>query len=372
MRNQNIYCGVEFKNESFVQRVLTAFLIGVFLFVVYTLLSEAAFIPSFSNVLTIPAVFMLGLLASISSCMATSGTVFLSAISRTKSNKITSSFLFNAGRILTYTAMGFVLGYLGKSIAIDLKSSLYLTVGVSIAMVFVGLDMLKILPLSRIVPSGVSRFFWRKIDHHLFERSHKTMFVLGIFTYWLPCGFTQTVQLYALGIANPWQSAIIMGVFAIGTAPALLMIGITSSFTKTRWYPWFLKTIGVVIVLVSFGYLINTVQLYSGTFVIGRSSSYKETVGEVRVENGYQLVEMSVLQSGYEPNTFTIKKDMPVKWIVKGINVYGCQGFLNVPKLGIQKALELGINIFEFTPKKSETIAFSCSSNSVQGVFRVI
>lgn len=372
MKQANIYCGVEYAQESLWYRIITAVLIGVGLMAIYYVLSELFILPQITNNLTLPSVFLLGVIASISSCMATAGTVFLTAIHKIKENRITPTIQFNIGRIITYTVMGYVLGVIGKTLSVEYQTTSVLTLVVSIGMIFVGLDMLGIVSVNSIIPSFIRNYFNQRLDKHLFGNAHKTMFILGALTYWLPCGFTQTVQLFALGTADPIKSALIMGVFALGTAPALLSIGITSSFTNTSWYPWFLKTVGVIVVLLSLNYVINTTSLYTNVFVTEQNLASPKKVGEVQVKDGVQIVEMSVLNTGYTPNTFTIQKGLPVRWIVKGVNIYGCQGFLNVPKLGIQQALKLGENIFEFTPIENDTISFSCSTNAVQGLFRVI
>ena len=372
MKQDNLYCGIEYTHESKWYRIIIAVLIGVGVMVLYYILSEIFVFPQITNNLTLPSVFLLGVVASISSCMATAGTVFLTAIYKIKESRIIPTIQFNVGRIITYTTMGYVLGLIGQTISVEYQTSSLLTLIVSVGMIFVGLDMLGIFSVNSIIPTFIRNYFNQRLDKHLFGNAQKTMFILGVLTYWLPCGFTQTVQLFALGTADPIRSALIMGVFALGTAPALLSIGITSSFTNTAWYPWFLRTVGVIVVLLSLNYVINTTSLYTNVFVIEQNLANPKKIGEVYVKDGVQIVEMSVLNTGYTPNIFTIQKGLPVKWIVKGVNIYGCQGFLNVPKLGIQQALKLGENVFEFTPIENDIISFSCSTNAVQGLFRVI
>src|SRR5665811_1525078 len=45
--------------------------------------------------------------------------------------------------------------------------------------------------------------------------------VAGAATFFLPCGFTQAVQLYAFSTGSPGTAGAIMATFVIGTAPAL-------------------------------------------------------------------------------------------------------------------------------------------------------
>ena len=102
---------------------------------------------------------------------------------------------------------------------------------------------------------------------------------------------------------------------------------------------------------------------------IEKVSTKRDKSGDVTVENGVQVVRMDVDSGGYTPNTFIIQRNSPVKWIVNGKNVFGCQGFLNVPELKIAQALKQGENIFNFSVDKIGQIGFSCSTNVVQGKF---
>jgi sulfite exporter TauE/SafE len=46
----------------------------------------------------------------------------------------------------------------------------------------------------------------------------------GALTFFLPCGFTFAMQLYALSTGNFWMGMAVMAIFAIGTLPGLLSI----------------------------------------------------------------------------------------------------------------------------------------------------
>ena len=46
----------------------------------------------------------------------------------------------------------------------------------------------------------------------------------GAATFFLPCGFTQAVQLYALSTGSPVSAGLTMAVFAVGTSPGLLAL----------------------------------------------------------------------------------------------------------------------------------------------------
>ena len=274
------------------------------------------------------------------------------------------------GRIISYAIFGFIAGLIGSVIIINFKFGSVLTLLAAIFMILLGLDMLKIVSFAAIIPYGVSSNIFRKLEHLLIKDPHKSAFFLGAITYFLPCGFTQATQVYALGLASPWQSALTMAVFALGTAPAILFIGSLRGLLKSTFYQYFMKIVAVGVLILGLYYATNFLSIYG--INLGFNQINKGTTSNVKVENGQQIINMDVVSSGYVPNYFIVKKEIPVKWIVNGKNVFGCQGYFVVPSLGIQKALNEGENIFEFTPKDPGSINFSCGMGMYRGRIEVI
>ncbi|MCR4276934.1 MAG: sulfite exporter TauE/SafE family protein [Candidatus Roizmanbacteria bacterium] len=353
-------------NEPIGKKILEASLITVGLGLVYMIAKEINIIPSINltgnlNLLT---VLFLGLVASISTCMATSGALFLSTIGK-KTNNLKQAVYFSFGRIISYGFFGFLAGIVGSVIITNLKFGTGLTLLAAIFMILLGLDMLKILSFASIIPFGITSNIFRKLEHSLIKDPHRSAFFLGMITYFLPCGFTQATQVYALGLASPWQSALTMVVFAIGTAPAILFIGSLRSILKSTIYQYFMKTVGVGVLILGLYYASNFLSIYGVNF--GFNKINKGAYTDVKIENGKQIINMDVVASGYMPNYFSVKKGIPVKWIVNGKNVFGCQGYFVVPSLSISKALKTGENIFEFTPADTGFINFSCGMGMYRG-----
>lgn len=363
-------------------RITEASMIGLILFIAYFFAQELQLLPSFSNssALSLTTIFLVGLVASTSTCMATSGALFLATIGKLNNKQgsirqnLVPAISFNMGRILSYGFFGFLVGAIGKSLTSNVQLGSFLTLFVSVLMIFLGLDMLKIFSLSSLLPVSLTKGLFEKLEHRLIQTPQKTSFFLGAITYLLPCGFTQAVQLYALSTANPIASAFIMMLFALGTTPALLAIGYTSTFTRTSWYPLFAKGMAVLIILVGVSYVGNALTLYGiNVDVFARTNNVAPTNDStVPLENGYQVVRMNVNAQGYEPNSFTVKQGVPVKWIVNGENTLGCQSSLVAPKANIQTVIKTGENVFEFTPKEKGPLTFSCSMGMYSGQFNVI
>lgn len=357
--------------EPMSKKILETILITAGLVLIYLIAKEISILPDINvtGSLNLLTVLFLGLVASVSTCMATSGALFLSTIGR-KTNNLKQAVYFSVGRIISYAIFGFIAGLVGSIIITNFKFGSGLTLLAALFMIFLGLDMLKIVSFAAIIPFGVSSNIFRKLEHLLIKDPHKSAFFLGAITYFLPCGFTQATQVYALGLASPWQSALTMAVFALGTTSAILFIGSLRGLLKNTFYQYFMKIVAVGVLILGLYYAINFLSIYG--INIGFNQGIKENGTNASIENGKQIINMSVVSGGYAPNHFTVKKGIPVKWVIDGKNVFGCQGYFVVPSLNISKALNPGENIFEFTPKDSGFINFSCGMGMYRGRIEVI
>lgn len=378
--------GYEITDEEHVQkeplfkRITDASILGFIIIFLYFLASELHIIPTFSGTvqLTLGTAFLLGLVASTSTCMATSGALFMATIG--KVGNIRAAVGFNVGRVLSYGAFGFIFGLLGKSLSANSQIESFLTLFVAVAMIFVGLDMLNIFSFTSFMPQSFTKGLFQKLEHRFLKNPSRTSFLLGAITYLLPCGFTQTVQLYALGLANPVQSSILMMAFALGTTPSLLAVGYLTTFTKSRYYPTFMKSMGVLVFLIGISYLNNYLNLRGVNVTAFLDSSETPSVAAqeptpettVQLVDGKQVVKMNVTAQGYSPNNFTVKQGIPVRWQINGANVFGCQGSLVAPKANVQAVLKQGSNVLEFTPKEKGPLNFSCGMGMYKGSFNVI
>ena len=115
-------------------------------------------------------------------------------------------------------------------------------------MILLGLHMLRIIPsLSTILP-GLPRAFPSACKRRPARRS-AAAFALGAPTFFLPCGFTQALQLYVLGKASFTVGALTMLAFALGTLPALVSLSAISSFAQGAFQKHFMRFAGAAVVL---------------------------------------------------------------------------------------------------------------------------
>lgn len=315
-----------------------------------------------NNYSNLGTVFLVGITAGLSTCLSTIGGLVLGA----GQQKFRSHIFFNAGRVFSYFVFGGLIGFLGSFFQLSPIVSGILTIIVGVVMLLLGLQLTEIFPAIRAITLP-------KIS--LFADRYKNPAILGALTFFLPCGFTQAMQLFAISSGSALTGALTMGVFAIGTAPGLLGIGGLTSIIKGVFRNIFFKTAGIIVLLLAIFNISNGWNLTgfdpSGVLKTVFIINSPEKENFAKIQNGVQIVEMTQDGSGYHPNNFTIKKGVPVRWIINSLDAYNCASSLVVPKFNIRKKLNTGENIIEFTPTQTGAIKFSCSMGMYSGIFNV-
>jgi len=354
----------------------------IFLFKIFQSTGIVDAINIQSSKITFGVAFLVGLVASVSSCLAVVGAVIIAFGEKYKTSgkgfydsAVKPNILFHIGRLGTFFVLGGVLGLVGGQINISGNFVSIFTIVVAIIMGWLGLNILGIVPsisnLGVRMPMGLTKS-WGNLK----ASEHKAApFVLGGLSFFLPCGFTQSMQIFALTSGSFWVGGLTLFLFALGTVPSLMILGITASWTKSAKMVVFQKVAGILVVLFAIFMLQSGLALRGvSTNVIssdenGGSTSIREV--EPPAGQDRQIIEMHVTNSGFSPATLTIKKGVPVKWVIKGDQLTGCTSKIIVPSLKISKALVAGDNIVEFTPTTAGTIPFSCWMGMVQGKFIV-
>lgn len=354
---------------------------GIFLVIVsaYYILKQFNLVPSIgiSQHMSYGVIFLIGLFAATSTCIAVVGGLLLAVSEKyselhpelTGAQKFRPHIYFNAGRVVGYTAFGAAVGGLGSVLTLSPQANGYLIVLVSLVMLVLGFQLLHLFPWMRRFSPKMPKFISHKI-HDLSTKDNKgAPFTLGALTFFLPCGFTQAMQLYVLASGDWKIGALTMFVFALGTLPALLSLSAISSFAKGAFQKHFLKFAGVLVVMLAVFNINNGLTLtglnlnLASAFTFGSSNVTNQPgTPTALIIDGKQIVKMSVKGYKYTPNKFTIVAGVPVEWQIDGAGAVGCGQVLVMPTLGISKYLSpQGITTITFTPIETGTIPFNCS-----------
>jgi len=209
------------------------------------------------------AIFI-GLIASISSCMAVVGGLVLSmsASFAQTGDKIRPQVLFHGGRLASFFILGGVIGILGSTFELGGTGTFILSFLVALVLLILGINLLDIFPWAKKLQPTMPNFIGKHIQglkstNHIF-----TPLLLGIVTFFLPCGFTQSMQIYALSTGSFWTGAFVMLAFALGTLPVLAVLSFSSlSIHKKAQSGIFFKTAGLIVIFFGVFNLINSLVI---------------------------------------------------------------------------------------------------------------
>ncbi|MCX6762104.1 MAG: sulfite exporter TauE/SafE family protein [Candidatus Moranbacteria bacterium] len=323
--------------------------------------------------------FLIGLVASVSSCLVVVGSVVIAFSEKYKGEKsgflsgaVKPNLFFHFGRLGGFFVLGGLLGAIGGGINISGNFIAIYTIIIAIVLAILGLNILGLFPDIASLGLSMPRLFsapWGKLKQ---SENPAAPFLLGVMTFFLPCGFTQSMQILAIASGSFMRGGLGMFFFALGTVPSLLTLGVTTAWSKGKNAAIFQKVAGILIVLFAF-YTFNSGLALVGASgdVFGNQNGQKEEVKNTKTDVAEQIVEMHVTNAGFSPSVLHLKKGVPVRWVIKGDSITGCTSKIIIPSLGISQALSSGDNVVTFTPDKIGEIPFSCWMGMVRGKFIV-
>lgn len=366
------------KAKKWAKTILVAALIIATLFII-----EKAQIGKYISIdknTSLPAFFMLGIAAGVSSCAALIGGLLLSMtkkwneqyIDKSPAQKRKPHILFHSGRILAFTFFGGILGAIGERISLDspiIFSILILIV--SLVMGILALQMLDIRWAEKLrftAPKSITRKITQNDTDNRFGP-----FILGAGTFLLPCGFTLLAQSAALASGSWISGALILLLFSLGTFPTLAIISSAGVMfnKKPHLTAAFNRVAGLLIilfVLYNINGQLNVLGLKSISDIIPTKTN-KESVEQIAFDGEFQEMHITAAGFDYIPTSeTTLKAGAPTRLIVESQDVQGCAAFMAARGLfNGYVELKNGENIVEFVPKKG-TYKLTCTMGMVSPV----
>ena len=231
------------------------------------------------------AAFLLGLTGGFGHCLLMCGP-FVAATSLAEGSgagKVRSAGWFqgayHAGRILTYTLIGLVLGTLGglgRLTALTQPFSpdepiRWLKVIAGVSLIVLGIVLL----VGALRHRGVripepgafvaGRAWFRRATAAVIRRGPRWGFVLGMLMGLLPCGPLLPVEIAALASGSPGVGAALMLAFGVGTVPALAGLGAASGLFGATSRGW-LSAVTAVLVIA-----LGALVLWQGVYMVAKA-----------------------------------------------------------------------------------------------------
>ncbi|MFH2063204.1 MAG: sulfite exporter TauE/SafE family protein [bacterium] len=322
------------------------------------------------------AVFFVGLVAAFSSCSAVvGGLVAAVAASAPSGQSLMARFrphlLFNLGRVIGFAVLGGAIGGLGDMVGLSTGlNGLFLLV-VAAIMVGVGFGLSGVFAGGSVF--GLSKRIARLVERRAGSGQTLTVMGLGAATFFLPCGFTQSMQLLAASSGSVLGGAVIMLVFSLGTAPALLGLGLAAGSAAGRFRNYLSMGIGVFVVAVGFSNFAGAAMLLDtgSAAVPTETAAVKSAL--IRMEGNEQVIQMEVTSGlEYAPDTLYVQAGIPVKWSIYGSDRMGCASSLVLREFGVRTTLRPGFNEVRFVPSRPGTYRFTCSMGMTRGTMVVL
>lgn len=196
--------------------------------------------------------FLIGVIASLSTCMAVVGGLVLSmsAAFAKGGDKTRPQILFHVGRLVAFFVLGGVIGALGSAFSLGPTGVFSLSLLIGAVMLVMGINLLDIFEWPKKLLPSMPKALSDKAMGVAKLNSRLTPVLLGIATFFLPCGFTQSMQIYSLSTGSFFGGAMTMLAFALGTLPVLALVSFSSlSIGKGAKAGVFFKTAGLIVIM---------------------------------------------------------------------------------------------------------------------------
>lgn len=195
---------------------------------------------------------VLGLLGSLH-CLGMCGPIaFMLPLDRNnKAKKLMQMIIYHFGRALAYASMGLVFGLLGKGLYLfGFQQKLSILIGVVMI-------VLVLMPGQYLKRFGVAKPIYRvlgklksRLGNELKKKTADTFLTIGFLNGFLPCGLVYMALLGAIALGNPWEGALYMTLFGVGTIPLMTSAVYFSSFLKGETRRFAQKLVPVFVIII--------------------------------------------------------------------------------------------------------------------------
>ncbi len=323
------------------------------------------------------AIFLTGLITGGLTCLAVQGGLLASTLASQEEERLEnkskksgsavpiSSFLIS--KLVAYTILGFLLGWFGSIFQLSLPAQIFMQIFVIVFMLGTAGNILEIHPIFRYFAIQPPKFLTKMIRNQSKSKSIFAPAILGAFTIFIPCGTTQAMMALAIGSGSPITGMLIMFAFILGTTPLFFILGFFATQLGEIYQKRFLKIAAIALIILAVFNARNTLSLAGINISFGQNTST-----EVKKITENPTIEFK--SNGYTPNEINVKAGSNVTLNLKNTTGAGCIQSFVIPKLGLNKIVQLGETAtLNFTaPTEKGQIAFMCGMGMYRGVINVL
>ena len=231
-------------------------------------------------------------------------------------------------------------------------------------MLLLWLNLINIFPRLSSFSIGLPKFLSKDIHNTQQKFTPKgSAFLTGLLTFFLPCGFTFAMQVYAISTGKFIQGALVMGIFALGTLPGLLSIWAIASFVKGNFAKYFYRVVGVLVLLLWIYNISNAYHIVSQWLVINSQWPITNNQWQIAAPQE-ETIHMTYTSDGLTPATLNLQSGKTYTIIIDSqIDIGWCMSTILLPGLDNNTQLvKKGNTItFQFKATKTGTFGFTCA-----------
>ena len=177
---------------------------------------------------------ILGLMGSLH-CVGMCGPIaFMLPVDRTSNlKKISQIFIYHFGRLMAYSIMGILFGFIGKGLYVfGIQQKLSILIGVlMIVVILIPYKTFNKYNFSKPLYILISKVK-NRLGKALKKKTADTFLTIGFLNGFLPCGLVYLALFGAIAMANPLEGGLYMMLFGAGTIPLMTTAIYFSGFLK--------------------------------------------------------------------------------------------------------------------------------------------
>lgn len=285
--------------------------------------------------------------------------------------------LFLAAKLVAYTLLGLLLGWLGSFLTFDPMMRAVLMVVIAIFMVGNGLRMLNVHPFFRNFVIEPPKFITRAIRKTAKTASGgeaatrpdaATPLFLGALTVFIPCGVTQAMMAAALGLGDPLSAALLMFAFTLGTSPVFFIVAYFTTQIGATLEKHFMRFVAMVILFLGLVTFDNALNLLGAPSVSGLFTA-QQAATPPAAEASDNLT-LRAENRGYNPARLAAQANVPVTLNIVTDNTTSCARDFVIPAIKYYVLLPVtGVETVQVPPQPAgTTMRFTCSMGMYTGL----
>jgi len=284
--------------------------------------------------------------------------------------------LFLSSKLIAYTLLGGLLGWLGSYLTLSPMTRAILMIIIGIFMIGNALRMFNVHPIFRYFSIEPPKFITRYIRRTAKGTDTATPLFLGALTVFIPCGVTQAMMATALGTGSVTMGAALMFAFVLGTSPVFFIIAYLTTELGARLEKLFMRFVAVVLLILGF------VTMNGGLSVLGSPLSFQNLTRGLLPSNGDSAavtgssqspvgseIVLNVKNDGYFPGKLSAPADTAFVLNLVTNQTYSCARDFVIPALNVYQLLPDTGTVQVNIPAqvKGSKLFFTCSMGMYTG-----